>query len=140
MCIRDSPEGEQWVMALYCVGQTVAVISNVTGRSEDGIKLTIDRYEKCTSMLSDGAKSMLNQRMIWNAMSSYISVVTDSKAIEKLSADKAMKILQELPNTLRELMKIEQEYFTHKEEMNKLNFDGFSKTLPSRAIVPELEA
>jgi hypothetical protein len=123
------PRAEQWTMALYSIGHTQAVIANETGRSPEAIAQSIERYGKFTSSIPDGIKSQVNQRMIWNSIGSYISVISDHKKVEALKPDAAAKIVKELPNILRELMKIEAEYFEHKSRMDALNFDKFGKSL-----------
>jgi|APSaa5957512622_1039677.scaffolds.fasta_scaffold36576_3 hypothetical protein len=123
------PSQEQWVMALYSIGQTPAVISSITGRSEEGIQRAVDRYGKMTSQLPDGAKSKLNQRMVWNALGSYISVITDKKKIDAMKPLDAFKVAESLPGMLRELMKIEEEYREHKAKMKTLDMTDFKKML-----------
>jgi len=123
------PRNEQWVMALHAIGTSVATIGSLTGRTEEGISRAVDKYAPMTSVLNDGAKSKLNQRMMWNAIGSYISVLSDRKRIDALTPTDAIKIMKELPNLLRELMKIEIEWYEHREEMNRLNYDGFAKSM-----------
>jgi hypothetical protein len=123
------PRNDQWVMALHAVGTTNATIASLTSRTEEGISKAVDRYAPMTSQLNDGAKARLNQRMMWNAVGSYISVMSDRKRIDQLKPVDAIKVLKEMPNLLRELMKIELEWYEHREEMNRLNYDGFANSL-----------
>jgi len=123
------PKADQWVMALHAMGVTPATISSVTGRTEAGIKSAIDRFAPMTSALNDGAKAKLNQRMIWNAMSSYISVMSDRSKIDKMTPLDAMRVAKELPKILEAYMFAEEEWYKHREEMNKLNYDGFAASL-----------
>jgi len=123
------PKADQWIMALHAMGVPTATISSLTGRMEDGVKKAIDRFAPMTSILPDGAKAKLNQRMVWNAVGSYVSVLSDKNKIDKLNPYEAMRVVKEMPSVLRELMSIEEEWHKHREKMNAMNYDGFAKSL-----------
>ncbi len=134
------PANEQWVMALYSIGQTPTVISASTGRSEEGIQRTIERYASMTSQLPDGAKCKLNMRMIFNSLGSYISVITNKDKIDNLKPADAFKIAKDIPDLLRDLMRIEEEYHEHADKMKSLDMTAFQRVLgDGNEAIAELE-
>jgi len=122
------PESEQFAMALYSMGNSMASISAVTGRSSEGLQRAIDRYGSLTSQLPDGAKIALYLRQLFNAAGSLVTVVSDRDALSKLTPVEATKMLKEIPAIMSDYIKMEETYQLHKNEMNKLNFTGLQRS------------
>jgi hypothetical protein len=126
------PEHEQWVMALYALGNTNESIAELTGRTIGSVNKAVDTYATLVSTIPDGAKIMINLRRLFNVSSNYFTVMTDREKIEKLTPKQAGEVLLMQFEIMREYMKIEQEYVEHQAKMKSLTFDGFGKTLGAK--------
>jgi len=123
------PQQEQWVMALFAMGGSPDSISSIEDRQTGDVANVIEKYRGCLSTLPDDAKAKICQRLLWNSISTYVSVMTDKKRIDKLDPESAMKILKEIPKVQRELMELESVFVEHQNRMATLDFSGFSKSL-----------
>ena len=116
-------------MALFAMGGSPDSIASVESRPQGEISLIIEKYRACLSMLPDDAKAKICQRLLWNSIGTYVSVMTDKKRIDKLDPESAMKVLKEIPKLQRELMALETEWTEHQNRMVTLDFTSFRKSL-----------
>ena len=123
------PEHEQWTMALYALGQSEEMIAEITGRMPSQIKHAVHKYSCLTSTLPDNIKMSIHQRMMFNSIGTFVSVMTDKQKIGTLSPKVAAEVLEKVFTLQREYMKLEMEYAEHCQKVSAMTFKGFGAAL-----------
>lgn len=120
------PKEEQWVMALYAIGQEPEAIARLTSRGKAVVEKTVERYAPCLTRIPDSIRLWMSVRILLSAIPRLVSRVSDSD----VKGGQAASLLGQIVFLAPKLMNLGDQFVEYENRMkDMMDIDGLRAQL-----------